>query len=104
MVKYDNNNLDMVLNALSHEIRRKIIERLLKGTLTVTELAQPFTVSLPAITKHLNILEEAQLISRKKDGRKYIVSLNTKPLLELKKWFILYELHWIRLLSTLNTP
>ena len=95
MVKYSRES-DSVFDAVSHEIRRKILIRLLEKPATVMELAHPFDVSLPAITKHLHILEKANLIIRRKEGRTYVLSLHSKPLLQIKRWLLFYEQAWIK--------
>jgi len=69
MVKYSSNQLDSIFGALSDPTRRAIIRRLASEGATVTELAEPFAMSLPAISKHLRVLQEAGLVSRTKDGR-----------------------------------
>ena len=69
MVKYQDGNLDQTFGALAHPIRRAILARLASGEASVSELARPFHVSAPAITKHMRILENAGLLSRTKDGR-----------------------------------
>ncbi|GJJ01879.1 transcriptional regulator [Duganella rhizosphaerae] len=68
MVKYEN-QLDAVFTALAHPARRAMLTRLGQGEATVGELAQPFDMSLPAITKHLKVLERAKLISRGKNAQ-----------------------------------
>jgi DNA-binding transcriptional ArsR family regulator len=73
MVKYDAQRnaaeLDAVFTALSHPARRAMLTRLSKGEATVGELAEPLDMSLPAVTKHLKMLERARLISRGKDAQ-----------------------------------
>jgi DNA-binding transcriptional ArsR family regulator len=69
MVKCRKNNLDDIFSVLSDPTRRSIIEQLSKGERSVQELAQPFDMSLPAISKHLKILEKAGLVSQRKEGR-----------------------------------
>lgn len=99
MVKYKELPMDDVFNAISHEVRRTILKTLLQKSATVSELAKPHTMSLPAITKHLHVLERAQLIKRKRLGRTYVLTLNSRPLLEVKKWLILYETFWVDILE-----
>ena len=71
-----------------------MLARLARGEALVTELAEPFAMSLPAITKHLNVLEDAGLIKRIKDGRKRRCRLNGKPLKTAQAWFRNYEQFW----------
>lgn len=100
MVKYNPTELDNIFNALSHEVRRDILQKLIEKPCTVMELAKPFHISGPAITKHLHVLERSQLILRKKEGRMYILKINAKPLLEVKEWLIFYERFWIQQLKS----
>lgn len=100
MVKYNSTQLDTVFYVLSHPVRRSILKALLEKPYTVGNLAKPFNISLPAITKHLHVLERANLIVREKEGREYIISINSDPLLEVKEWLMLYEVFWIELLKS----
>ena len=78
--------LDSLLRALADRTRRALLERLAKGPATVTELAEPFTMSLPAVSKHIRILEEAGLLERSIDGRVHVCALRAEPLNELERW------------------
>jgi DNA-binding transcriptional ArsR family regulator len=84
LVKY--RTLDGTFGALSHPTRRQIVLRLWEGDASVSELAEPHRVSLPAISKHIRVLEEAGLLFRRKEGREYRCSLATSPLLEIETW------------------
>jgi DNA-binding transcriptional ArsR family regulator len=79
-------NLDRTLTALADPTRRAILERLSKGESRVTELAQPFTMSLNAVSKHIRILERAHLVRRRCVGREHFLSLNREPLDEAAAW------------------
>lgn len=103
MVKYPVSNTDAVFHALSHEVRRTILRRLLSGPATVSELTEPFHISFPAITKHLDVLEKSKLIFRRKQGRQILITLNSGPLLEVKKWLSDYENFWVRQLESLSS-
>lgn len=94
MVNYVNHDLDSVFSALSDPTRRAMIERLAKGESSVTELARPFRISLPAISKHLRVLEEAGLVVRQKEGRVHHIRLNTRPLRETLQWIEYYRRFW----------
>ena len=102
MVKYNptasvigsQKNLDMTFRALSDRTRRAIIERLTHGDALVTELARPFDISLPAVSKHLGILEDAGLISREKDGRVRRCHLDAAPLKDAADWIAFYKRFW----------
>jgi DNA-binding transcriptional ArsR family regulator len=84
MVKY--RTLDGTFGALADPTRRGIILRLARGETSVTELAEPYGISMPAISKHLKVLEEAGLIFRRKEGRTNYCSLATAPLGEIDSW------------------
>jgi DNA-binding transcriptional ArsR family regulator len=77
---------DVVFAALSDPTRRSIVRRLADGEATVLELAEPFTISLPAISRHLKVLEEAGLITRRRDGQRRPCQLRPQPLLEIAAW------------------
>jgi DNA-binding transcriptional ArsR family regulator len=94
MVNYSAGQLDSVFSALSHETRRAIVLRLAQGSANVTELAAPFDISLPAISKHLKVLEESQLISRTKHGREFQMALNPDALAEAQQWLEFHRKFW----------
>ncbi len=94
MVKYSPNELDVIFSALSDSTRRAILEKLAEGDFSVTELAKPFDMSLPAISKHLRILEEAGLLTREKDGRVHHIQLDSKPLQDATAWLDRYRRFW----------
>ena len=93
MVKY-NKALDITFSALGDETRRAILARLAQGNALVTELAAPFDMSLPAVSKHLSILESAGLIEKRKDGRIRRCSLKSGPLREASEWIEFYRQFW----------
>ena len=77
---------DVVFAALSDPTRRSIVRRLADGEATVQELAEPFPISLPAISRHLKVLEHAGLISRSRDGQRRPCQLRPEPLIEIAAW------------------
>ena len=77
---------DVVFAALSDPTRRSIVRRLADGEATVQELAEPFPISLPAISRHLKVLEQAGLISRSRDGQRRPCRLRPEPLVEIAAW------------------
>ena len=89
---------DEVLNttfaALADPTRRAILARLASGEATVTELAEPFAMSQPAISKHLKVLERAGLISRGQDAQRRPSRLEGKPLAEATEWLERYRRFW----------
>ena len=85
MVKYES-QLDAVFAALAHPARRAMLVRLGKGEATVGELGQPLDISLPAVTKHLKVLERAKLISRSKNAQWRPCRLEAAPLIAASGW------------------
>jgi DNA-binding transcriptional ArsR family regulator len=103
MVKYYSEQLDRTFFALSDPTRRAIIGNLAaKGTCSVLELAEPFNMSLPAISKHLKLLENANLISRERKGRVHYLRLCGGPMSEASEWLAAYEIFWNRQLEALE--
>ena len=87
--------LDATFQALSDPTRRAILARLAKeGDVTVMDLAEPFAMSQPAISKHLKVLEKAGLVSRGRDAQKRPVHLEAQPLAEATSWLIEYRKYW----------
>ena len=72
--------------AFSHPIRRRIVEMLGEGELTVGELAEPFKVSLPAMSQHLQVLRKAKVVRQKRVGRQRLYRLNDGPIREVAEW------------------
>lgn len=101
MVKYKDDNLDATFSALSDPTRRAILARLANGEAQVTELAEPFGMSLPAVSKHLKVLEKAQLITRHKDGRIHRFTVNPSPIDSAKSWIETYQRFWEQQLDSL---
>ncbi len=86
--------LDATFAALADPTRRAIIARLASGEASVTELAEPFAMSQPAISKHLKVLERAGLISRSRDAQRRPRRLEPKPLAEATEWLERYRKFW----------
>ena len=86
--------LDSTFSALADPTRRAILARLALGESSVQELASPFKVSLPAISKHLRVLERAGLLARKKDGRVHRCRLETGPMRDAAEWIERYRQFW----------
>jgi DNA-binding transcriptional ArsR family regulator len=102
MVKYSSETLDAIFSALSHPIRRAILEKLKSGSVSISEVAEPFKTSLPAISKHLRILEDAGLIVNEKEGRVHYLRLVANPLLEAVNWLADYQQFWKEQFSSLE--
>jgi DNA-binding transcriptional ArsR family regulator len=90
----EEDRLDRVFRALGDRTRRALLRRLEAGPAMVTELAEPFAMSLPAVSKHLRVLEAASLIERQIDGRIHRCSLNPTPLAEANLWLDAYRAFW----------
>jgi DNA-binding transcriptional ArsR family regulator len=94
--------LSAVLSALADPTRRAILSRLTTGEATVTELAAPFAMSLPAISKHLKVLERAGLISRGRQAQWRPCRLEAEPLREVAGWLEQYRRLWDERLDRLD--
>jgi DNA-binding transcriptional ArsR family regulator len=94
--------LDRVFSALSHPTRRAIVARLAVGVATVTEIAEPFDMSLNAVSKHLMVLEGAGLLAREVVGREHRCALNAAPLAEASEWVEHYRKFWETQLESLE--
>ncbi|MBN9263591.1 MAG: winged helix-turn-helix transcriptional regulator [Hyphomicrobium sp.] len=88
------NTIDATFAALADPTRRAILARLAKGAATVNELARPFDMSQPAISKHLKVLERAGLISRTREGQTRPCRLETAPLKQVDQWVGNYRTLW----------
>ncbi|MGH7595907.1 MAG: ArsR/SmtB family transcription factor [bacterium] len=94
MVKYSAKSLDATFGALADSTRRAILERLAQGEARVTELAAPFAISLPAVSKHLRVLRVAGLLVREKNGRIQQCRLDAGPMKDATEWLAHYQRHW----------
>lgn len=94
--------LSTTLAAIADPTRRAILARLAAGEATVGELAEPFEMSLPAISKHLNVLENAGLIARGRDAQWRPCRLAAEPLKEVADWVESYRHHWEQRLARLD--
>ncbi len=87
-------HLDATFAALADPTRRAILTRLASGEASVMELAEPFDMSQPAISKHLRVLEKAGLISRSREAQRRPCRLETRPLVEANRWLERYREIW----------
>jgi DNA-binding transcriptional ArsR family regulator len=99
----DRDQLSTTFAALSDPTRRAILERLAEGESTVGELAEPFAMSLPAISKHLSVLERAGLVSKSRDGQRRTCRITASPLKDANGWLDDYRRHWEGNLDRLDT-
>ena len=86
--------LSIVFGALADPTRRAILARLTSGDANVAELAAPFQISQPAVSKHLKVLEEAGLISRHREATARLSHLEAAPLREATEWLVTYHEYW----------
>lgn len=87
-------SLDQTFAALADPTRRAILARLAAGEATVGELAEPFAISLPAISRHLRVLEQAHLISRERQGKHRSCRLEPEALARADEWLRFYRRFW----------
>lgn len=95
MVKFQEAALDRTFSALADPTRRALLARLEGGeNMSVSDLARPLPMSLPAVMKHLDVLAEAGLIERRKSGRTVSCRVNAAPMEDAMKWLIQYQRFW----------
>ena len=93
--------LDRVFRALGDRTRRALLARLTHGPAMITELAAPFRLSLPAVSRHIRVLERARLVKRTVDGRVHRCSLRAAPLQQAEQWILHYRCFWEGALDSL---
>jgi len=94
MVKYPSSRLDQTFAALADPTRRRMLEQLARGNRCVTDLARPHSMSLPAVSKHLRVLEKAGLLRRRRYGRVHEMKLEAMPLKQAAQWVEEYRKFW----------
>lgn len=95
MVQYSTaGKIDRVAAAISDPTRRAIVERLARGPATISDVAEPFPMSLTGFCKHVRVLERAGLVRRTRRGRENTLELTPNPLREVAKWTLKYEQFW----------
>ncbi len=103
MVKSNAAHLDEVFHALADETRRSILRDVATREKTVGEIAKPYAMSLAAVSKHLKVLESAELIARERRGSFQIIRLNAKSLRPAEQWLAFYETFWTERLDALQS-
>jgi DNA-binding transcriptional ArsR family regulator len=93
--------LDLIFRALGDRTRRTLLAQLARGPAMITELAEPFRISLPAVSRHIRVLERARLVERTVDGRVHRCSLRAEPLREAERWLTNYREFWMGTLDAL---
>jgi DNA-binding transcriptional ArsR family regulator len=94
--------LDQVLAAVADPTRRAILDRLRRGPARITDVAEPFEMSLAAVSKHVQILERAGLLRRTRRGREHSLTLDARPLRRVARWTSRYERFWNERLDRLE--
>src|SRR6202522_3193645 len=94
MVKCSSRLLDRTFAALADPTRRRILEHLAGGDRCVTDLARPYSMSLPAVSKHLRVLEKAGLVRRRRNGRVHRLKLDAAPMQQAQQWIEEYRKFW----------
>src|SRR5690348_8338718 len=94
MVKYPSATLNRTFAALADPTRRRILAHLARGNYRVTHLARPHAMSLPAVSKHLRVLEKAGLLRRRRYGRVHEMELDAEPLKKAAQWVEEYRKFW----------
>ena len=102
MVEHQTSQLDTIFHALGDATRRGMLARLAKGEHTVSQLAEPFDMSLAAASKHIKALEAAGLVKRDVQGRVHVCRLNAGPLANAHQWLAYYEIFWTNRLDALE--
>lgn len=102
MVESKTHNLDNIFHALSDPTRRAILRKLSTRERVITEVAEPFNMSLAAVSKHIKVLEQAQLVHRRREGSFSYLSLNAQGMVTADKWIAYYRKYWEGQLSSLK--
>lgn len=95
-------SLSTTLLAISDPTRRAIVDRLARGPARITDVAQPFAMSLAAVSKHVKVLENAGLVRRTRQGREHTLELDAAPLRAVASWARRYEQYWTERLDRLE--
>ncbi len=102
MVKYSENDMDLVFSALSDPTRRRVTEALSDGEKTLSDLARPFDMSMPAVMKHISILERSGILRTEKRGRTRYCRLEPERLNDAQEWLARTSRMWTERLNALN--
>jgi DNA-binding transcriptional ArsR family regulator len=94
MSRHAEAKLDAVFTALANPTRRRMLARLAEGTATIGELAEPFAMTVPAVSKHLRVLERAGLVHRERDGWYHRCALDPRPLDDAADFIARYRVFW----------
>lgn len=94
--------VDAVFSALADPTRRAILRRLARGEARITDLAEPFDISFNSVSKHIKLLERADLVARRKAGREYILTFKPKPLTDVQAWIARQQAFWAASLKAID--
>jgi DNA-binding transcriptional ArsR family regulator len=94
MVKYSRHVLNDTFAALADPTRRRILQQLSRGDRCITDLAKSYSISLPAVSKHLRVLEHAGLVRRRRTGRVHHMKLEVAPMKQAAQWIEEYRRFW----------
>lgn len=94
MVKYSEQQIDLIFQSLADPTRRDILHRIIQQELNVGDIASSYKISLPAVSKHLRVLEKADLVTQRKEGRDKFFTANPRALLEIQKYIEFYTKFW----------
>jgi DNA-binding transcriptional ArsR family regulator len=102
MVESKSDRLDHVFHAFAHPVRREILRQLAREARSISELAAPYEMSLEAVSKHVQVLERAHLVRRKRAGRGYLCRLSRRPLRDMAKVLVELTALWNKQLDGLE--
>ncbi|MEM7465968.1 MAG: metalloregulator ArsR/SmtB family transcription factor [Pseudomonadota bacterium] len=102
MVEYNENSLDMVFGALADPTRRALLTHLVGGEQRISDLAEPFEISLAGVSKHIQVLEKAGLIERRVEGRTHYCRFDPTNLENAYEWLAFYQQFWTDRLDALE--
>ncbi len=97
-----NAQLDLIFNSLADSTRRDILKRLAKQELSVSEVAEKYDMTLAAVSKHLKVLERSKLLTRRRDGKKYILKAEFEPLKKVDNWIEFYREYWEKVFNNMD--
>jgi DNA-binding transcriptional ArsR family regulator len=103
MVQHSTRNIDRVMAAIADPTRRAILERLARGPARISDIAEPFPMSLTGFCKHVRVLERARLVRRRRRGRENTLQLSPEPLRAVADWILNYEHFWNERLDRLES-
>ena len=102
MTDMEQGQLDLIFKALSDQVRRDVLKKLTNGPLAINELAAPYDMSLPAVSKHIKVLERASLISCTKIGRTQYCQIKSGSIYKVDRWLTFYRDFWEQKLDNLE--